>query len=382
MARQYAMQVEWSDGSGECGFNDLLGKRVRVHGLKARPELNDAVGRVYSFDHDKGRAGVHLDNGGPGLWVKPCNLLEVSDTPLQVSPELMERKTVGFAPGQAVSLAYRWHSAPSTTASVMPLVCLHGSLCDSSFYDALDAQLPGYRALCIDLPGHGASDRISDDAEASAPTELMAMATAVRNLLEALGVTRTEWALAGHSLGGTVALLLIELLASARGDERLPGSFTSFEGNATPACCATDGLARRVAAMPQPPSELEILQMVANEPVWHASAQRVGESVGRLAHRIFTSLVKWCDGSNKLDGICLEQMQRRVPLRYVYGAMSGKYHEANRAAHADHPNAEAAGVEGAGHFMLTDRPDDTVAALRRLLASGQPEPGQEMEHSM
>ncbi len=70
------MQVEWSDGTGESDFNGLLGKRVRLHGLQARPEYNGKVGRVYSFDNEKGRAGVHLDTG-PGLWVKPSNLTEL-----------------------------------------------------------------------------------------------------------------------------------------------------------------------------------------------------------------------------------------------------------------------------------------------------------------
>ena len=74
------MQFEWGDGSEESDFNSLLGKHVRVHGLQARPEYNDQFGRVYSFDHNKGRAGVHLDSG-PGLWVKPSNLTEVTREP-------------------------------------------------------------------------------------------------------------------------------------------------------------------------------------------------------------------------------------------------------------------------------------------------------------
>ena len=75
--RQTSMQVEWSDGSRESDFNSLLGERVRVHGLQAKPEYNGEAGRVYSFDHERGRAGVHLDSG-PGLWIKPNNLKKLA----------------------------------------------------------------------------------------------------------------------------------------------------------------------------------------------------------------------------------------------------------------------------------------------------------------
>jgi len=52
-----------------------------VHGLQAKPEFNGEVGRVYSFDHNRGRAGVHLESG-PGLWIKPTNLTELEEPAL------------------------------------------------------------------------------------------------------------------------------------------------------------------------------------------------------------------------------------------------------------------------------------------------------------
>ena len=273
----------------------------------------------------------------------------------------MEHATVAYAPDRSVSLGYRWHGgAPSS----LPLVCLHGSMCDTAFFDLLDGALPGYRCLCIELPGHGSSDPVP-----GAPVALEQMASAIRSLLVELGLTTSDWAIAGHSLGGAVALLVIELTATKPlvEAERLPLFFLSVEGNATPADCAAGGLSRRVAAMPQPPSAEETLQMVSSEAVWLASARDIGETVGLLAHGIWISLVEWCDGRT-LDGANLEEMQRRVPLRYLYGSKSGKYHESNQAAIAAHPDARAAGVEGAGHFMLTDDPPAALAAVRELLA--------------
>lgn len=285
-------------------------------------------------------------------------------------------------------LAYAWHSAGAEDA--LPLVCIHGSLCDRSFFAPLDGALPGIRALCVDLPGHGASGRTTDSDEDAAAMELLRMATAVITLLDSLNIMQADWAIAGHSLGGAVALLVIELIANGEAPRvavpakrpRLPRFFLSFEGNATPACCAAQGHARRVAAMPQPPSAAETLQMVSATPTWHSSAARIGDSVGVLAHQIWLSLVEWCDGRT-LHSATLEQMQRRVPLRYVYGSTSGKYHATNQAAHAIHPDASAACVDEAGHFMLIDDPASTLAALRRLLSGlvdcepspAPPEPG-------
>ena len=40
--------------------------------------------------------------------------------------------------------------------------------------------------------------------------------------------------------------------------------------------------------------------------------------------------------------------------------------QANRAAIASHPDASAACVEGASHFMLTDEPEATLAEYSAL----------------
>ena len=47
--RQTHMSFEWSDGTGESDFNQLLGKRVRIIGLTGRPELNGCLGYVVEY---------------------------------------------------------------------------------------------------------------------------------------------------------------------------------------------------------------------------------------------------------------------------------------------------------------------------------------------
>jgi hypothetical protein len=53
----------------------LLGRRVVINGLIAKPELNGRTGTAVSFDGDKGRYSVELDGTSSSLMIKPCNLI-------------------------------------------------------------------------------------------------------------------------------------------------------------------------------------------------------------------------------------------------------------------------------------------------------------------
>jgi len=58
----------------------LLGSRVVIKGLVAKPELNGRTGTAVSFDDDKGRYSVELDD--TSFMIKPCNLLMVCSVAL------------------------------------------------------------------------------------------------------------------------------------------------------------------------------------------------------------------------------------------------------------------------------------------------------------
>ena len=58
----------------EEDFFELLGKRVVLHGLSARPELNESCGHCISWDAHAGRTGVRLDGKPKPISVKPSNL--------------------------------------------------------------------------------------------------------------------------------------------------------------------------------------------------------------------------------------------------------------------------------------------------------------------
>jgi hypothetical protein len=55
----------------------LLGRRVVINGLVAKPELNGRPGTAMSFDDDKGWYSVALDGTSSLIIIKPCHLLPV-----------------------------------------------------------------------------------------------------------------------------------------------------------------------------------------------------------------------------------------------------------------------------------------------------------------
>ena len=57
----------------------LVGKRVRILGLQARPELNGKLAIAESYVASKGRYGVKLPDGTTTLALKPANLEEAGE---------------------------------------------------------------------------------------------------------------------------------------------------------------------------------------------------------------------------------------------------------------------------------------------------------------
>ncbi len=87
--------------------------------------------------------------------------------------------------------------------SGIPLFLIHGHTGSSrSWEPCLPVLSRHYRVIAPDLPGHGLSGRPGDPA-AYAPE---AMAEALYGLMEGLGLERCH--LAGHSMGGMIAMLL------------------------------------------------------------------------------------------------------------------------------------------------------------------------------
>ncbi|CAE8596229.1 unnamed protein product, partial [Polarella glacialis] len=83
----------------------LPGMHVRIHGLMARPELNETEGTVVEWDDGEQRWKVRLDSGA-GLMLKAANL--ESCNPTQSAPSspgrLVLQKDSGISPGMRVRI--------------------------------------------------------------------------------------------------------------------------------------------------------------------------------------------------------------------------------------------------------------------------------------
>lgn len=93
---------------------------------------------------------------------------------------------------------------PTPPPDAPVVLCVHGWACSAYSFDTL---LPlvareGARAIAIDLPGHGLSDKPADAAQYT----IDALVQAVLDTMDALGVARAI--LVGHSMGGPIAAAL------------------------------------------------------------------------------------------------------------------------------------------------------------------------------
>lgn len=84
------------------------------------------------------------------------------------------------------------------------VLCIHGWACSAYVFDQLLPPLAGLgtRAIAIDLPGHGLSDKPTEAARYT----LDALVRTVTDVMDALDVERAV--LVGHSMGGPIAAMV------------------------------------------------------------------------------------------------------------------------------------------------------------------------------
>jgi pimeloyl-ACP methyl ester carboxylesterase len=239
-------------------------------------------------------------------------------------------------------------------SSLPTIVLLHGAGFDHNAW-ALHSRWfahHGYGVLAPDLPGHGRSD--------GAPLPTIAdMADWTAALLDAAGVATAK--LVGHSMGS-----LIALETGARYPARV--SALSLIGTAATmtvgpdllkAAEANDHAAIDMVSIWGLGYQAELGGSLAPGLWMHSGAQRVLE---RCRPGVLFSDLSAC---NAYQNALTAAAQIAVPVTLILGERDMMTPaRAGKALAAALPNSRTVVLDGAGHIMMSERPDELLAALQ------------------
>jgi len=239
-------------------------------------------------------------------------------------------------------------------ASLPTVVLLHGAGFDHTTWSLHSRWFAhhGYGVLAPDLPGHGRSS--------GAPlTTIADMADWTVALLDAAGVSKAR--LIGHSMGS-----LIALETAARHPTRV--SALSLIGTAATMTVGPDLLKAAEA------NDRSAIDMVS---IWGLGfAAELGGSLapGLWMHSGAQRVLEQCRpgvlhtdlaACNAYDNALNAAAQITVPATFILGERDMMTPaKAGKALAAGLANSRTVVMRGAGHMMMTERPDELLAALQ------------------
>lgn len=270
--------------------------------------------------------------------------------------------------GTDVKLAYSYRGGVDTAGgNDLLLLCLHGAFCNRSDFNGVFtcSALRPYRLLAVDLPGHGESSKIDiDEPDAKFPAKMEEMAEVIWLLLGALELQGVATLVVGHSMGGTVGLLLADLHLGTQ-----VRGFVSLEGVLVATDTPEKGIASRwMRKDPKQACALDLLEDIASAKHlgrntvgldhWRDAADKCGSSVHLLAVRMCASMVSWAQSGKLPDKL------RCIPVfHYVYGTESGKFTEMLANALRGRKNCCTHAIHGAGHFLLLENLESSLGLI-------------------
>jgi len=259
-----------------------------------------------------------------------CGGANNHSTPVADEPApLLAGPGTAIAP-DGVSIAYTVSGTGSPA-----LVFVHGWMCDQTYWAAQAAAFSEtHTVVTIDLAGHGESGIGREG------WPLMAFGADVEAVVEALGLDRVI--LIGHSMGGPVVLEAARL--------QVAPFLAPFESD-FPSTCR--GL---VASMFQEEADAALVERIA------ADMSTGPPEIGIALMRGYIDY----DAAAAFTAV-----PAAIPIRCINSTMYASNVEGNRAYHEDF---DVITMDGVGHFLMIERPQDFNTQLAQVAAAfTQPE---------
>lgn len=258
---------------------------------------------------------------------------------------------------------YAYTGGKAFDAAKPSAVFIHGVLNDHSVWALQSRHLAhhGWNVLAIDLPGHMRS-------AGPPPASVQDAAHTVLALLDALGIARA--ALIGHSFGS-----LIALHAAAQAPQRI--SHLALLGTAFPMKVSP---ALLEAAVNAPEKAIHMVNVFSHSSLCppHASAGASGvwlhgasralmrrvlasNPQANVFHTGFVACDSYADGEAAMAAV-------QCPTLFVIGRHDQMTPPKAARALARHARQAQVAEVNAGHSLMTEAPDEVLAALRAFLA--------------
>ncbi len=252
-----------------------------------------------------------------------------------------------------------------------PLVLLHGFPLDRTVWDPQMPALAGTRVIRVDLRGCGESER------SDGPALMEALAGDVAGVLDALRVERA--ALAGHSIGGYVALAFFRMYEERVAGLALVASHTAADASQAAAgappsqrelAAGRDDLAARLERENAMDAAIESYLPRYLAPATYRDRPDVVERARAMMARQdplgCAHLIRGMKERVASDDLLPDV---RVPALAIAGAHDTYISpETLRATAAAMPNAAYVEIDEAGHLPQFEAPERTARALAEFAA--------------
>jgi 2-succinyl-6-hydroxy-2,4-cyclohexadiene-1-carboxylate synthase len=243
-----------------------------------------------------------------------------------------------------------------------PVLFVHGFMGrGADWQPVLESVQDGAYAIAVDLPGHGASVDLSEDA--------YTMDAAVRQLVEVLEAERVDrCAVVGYSMGGRTALHLArqhpDRCRRLMLESTSPGLDT--EAQRADRRCIDRRRAQQIA------DDFDaFLRDWYRIPLFASLAQHdlVEAMVERRRHNRPAELAKSLRGMGPgaQDSLWERLPALRIPTLALTGALDAKYVGITQRMTARAPRIRSVIIPGAGHNVHAERPQAFIDALRRFI---------------